>query len=357
MITILDINANYIYVNKFGLDFFGYNNLEIKQGLNLSQIFSNKEDILKFSSRFENPGEKDEISSGAEYFLQKKDGSSFYGLVYTIVLNNLNGEKAMLGILIDHSKYRKVDDDYIVAEENLRQLNAAKDKFSSIIAHDLKNPFNAIIGFSDLILSNINNYTKDQIESFVNVINKSSNKGFLLLENLLEWSISQSGKKEIKREKFEINELIKENIELISEKANLRRVNLVYTTPEKLFANADRNMINTVIRNLLSNALKFTKMDGEISVKTEIMNGKFTKGIKYLKIEITDTGVGIENENIIKLFKLEESFSTKGTSNETGTGLGLVLCKDFVEKNGGEIWASSELGKGSCFSFTLPLNN
>jgi len=263
----------------------------------------------------------------------------------------------MLGILIDHSKYRKVDDDYIVAEENLRQLNAAKDKFFSIIAHDLKNPFNAIIGFSDLILSNINNYTKDQIESFVNVINKSSNKGFLLLENLLEWSISQSGKKEIKREKFEINELIKENIELISEKANLRRVNLVYTTPEKLFANADRNMINTVIRNLLSNALKFTKMDGEISVKTEIMNGKFTKGIKYLKIEITDTGVGIENENIIKLFKLEESFSTKGTSNETGTGLGLVLCKDFVEKNGGEIWASSELGKGSCFSFTLPLNN
>ncbi|MBN1251364.1 MAG: PAS domain S-box protein [Bacteroidales bacterium] len=357
VVSILDQNGNFIYVNSFGLNFFGYTCDDFNKGLNISKILANLEDIVRFSSKFENKTGKEQFPKASEYLLKKSDETTFYGLVYSETLINYDGKELMLGIVIDHTEYRRVTENYICAEENLRQLNATKDKFFSIIAHDLKNPFSAIIGFSELILNNVSNYSKEQIESFVTVINKASIKGYTLLENLLEWSRNQTGKVDVIKEKFEINELIKENIELIKEKADLKGIKIIYKNETELYAEADKNMINTVIRNLLSNAIKYTKHKGTVEIKAEKSCKTQSQKNECLKIEISDNGIGIENENIHKLFKIEESYSTKGTSSEKGTGLGLILCKDFVEKNNGEIWVESEFGKGSSFYFTLPFNN
>jgi len=356
VVSILDSKANYIYVNKFGLNLFGYTNKDIQNGLNLQQLLVDKGEISILSEKFKNAGENDNMSDGRDIYLKKQDGSTLYGLIYSSIIINSKGERNMLGFVINHEKYRKVNKNYIEVEEELRHLNATKDKFFSIVAHDLKNPFNAIIGFSELIINNIEEYSKYQIESFVNVINKSSEKGYILLENLLEWSRSQSGKLKINKENFEISELIKENIDLISEKAEQKGVKLLFDNNNKYLINADKNMINTVVRNLLSNALKFTKEGGKISIKTKIIQNLKQKGKNCFMVEVSDTGVGVENDDINKIFDIEYGISKKGTNSEKGTGLGLVLCKDFIEKNNGKIWAESELNKGSSFFFTLPLN-
>ena len=355
-IAILDRKANYVYVNKYGLEFFGYTNNDIKKGLNLTQLVVDKEEIKLFKERLKNAEVYNELTDGREIFLSRKNGKKFFGLVYTKIITDINNSQFLLSVTINHEKYRKVNEDYIKAEEELRQLNATKDKFFSIVAHDLKNPFNAIIGFSELIVNNIDEYTKEQIETFVNVINTSSQKGHLLLENLLEWSRSQSGKTVIKPEKFEITELIYENFDLIKEKASQKDIKIEINCKDKHSIYADKNMINTVIRNLLSNALKFTKENGKIVIETKTIKNLKQKDKSCLKIEIADTGIGIKPEDINKVFDIEYSISTKGTNSEKGTGLGLVLCKDFIEKNNGKIWAESEIEKGSSFFFTLPLN-
>jgi len=354
-IAILDENANYTYVNKYGLEFFGYTNEDIKNGLNLAQLVVNKNELQKYTERLKTATLVDEMTEGREFFLVKKNGDKFFGLLYSKILTDTNNKQFLLSVVINHEKYRQVNKEYIRAEEELRQLNATKDKFFSIVAHDLKNPFNAIIGFSELIVNNIDEYTKEQIESFVNVINNSSQKGYVLLENLLEWSRSQSGKTKIKPENFEITELVYENYDLIKEKASQKDIKIEMDCKNKHSIYADKNMINTVIRNLLSNALKFTNKNGKITIKTETIENLKQKDKNCLKVEIADTGIGIKTEDIDKIFDIEYSISTKGTNSEKGTGLGLVLCKDFIEKNDGRIWAVSELEKGSSFIFTLPL--
>lgn len=234
-------------------------------------------------------------------------------------------------------------------EAHLRELVATKDKFFSIIAHDLKSPFNSILGLSNLLVEQIQEKNFDGIEEYARIIQKSSTTVFNLLMNLLEWARSQTGRMEFSREYIELGALINEVIELSNESAHQKSIKIIKELPRNLLVFADKAMINTILRNLISNAIKFTYPGGQIIVSAE-------KKLDELKISISDNGIGIKKEAIGKLFRIDENNIRMGTQNEIGTGLGLILCKEFIEKHRGKIWVESEIGKGSKFSFTIPKN-
>lgn len=229
----------------------------------------------------------------------------------------------------------------------LTQANATKDKFFRIIAHDLKSPFNSIFGVSELLEENINEYSRDEIQELISMISRTGQSTFKLLENLLEWSRSQTGQIKFKPEKVDTETIIQNAISQAESAAKMKNISVDYTNQtEEIFA--DENMIVTVLRNLINNSVKFTEEGGQIHIKTSNTNNE-------VLFEVSDTGIGMTQETISKLFKMGEKIGSLGTNNETGTGLGLILCKEFVEKHGGKIWAESEANKGSQFYFTLPL--
>jgi PAS domain S-box-containing protein len=239
------------------------------------------------------------------------------------------------------------------SEIRLRELNVTKDKFFSIIAHDLKSPFNSILGLSDLLSEQIKKKDYTGIDEYAAIIQNSSQRVMDLLSNLLEWSRSQTGRIEFNPEYTEMIKLINEVIELSSDTLRQKSISISRELPLKAIAFADKAMVSTVLRNLLSNAIKFTNPNGEIVISASIEP-------KSLLISVCDNGIGIKKDHLEKLFLIGESNSTLGTQNEKGTGLGLILCKEFVEKHGGKIWAESDpdgdrVGKGSTFFFTLPL--
>lgn len=232
----------------------------------------------------------------------------------------------------------------------LKVMNATKDKFFSIIAHDLKNPFNGILGFSSLLLKSLNDDRKKESLEYANFINTSAKNAFTLLENLLEWSRSQTGGITYKPQSIDLNILLQKSINICKNLAEVKNIEINYFQPNSISVYADENMLNTVLRNLITNAIKYTQKGGMVSISAQTVNS-------MVEISVTDTGIGMSNETISKLFKIHELSSTEGTEKETGTGLGLILCKNFIEKHGGKIWVESELGKGSCFRITIPYNN
>lgn len=236
----------------------------------------------------------------------------------------------------------------IIQQNNeLQELNATKDKFFSIISHDLKGPLNSLSSFSGLLINYFDSLSKEEIQTLAKDLDKSLKNLFALLENLLEWSRSQTGAIEFKPEAFNLSELVQENIDLLNTQAHTKEITLHYTNPQPVTVTAHKNSVTTVIRNLISNAIKFTPKGGTITLSA-------TQSNEEALISIADTGVGMSKEVIDKIFRIDAKHSTKGTANEKGTGLGLVLCKDFVEKNKGSIGVQSEEGKGSTFYFTLP---
>lgn len=231
--------------------------------------------------------------------------------------------------------------------DELEKLNSEKDKFFSIIAHDLKNPFNSILGFSDILIDQIREKNYNGIDRYAEIIQMSSNRVMALLTNLMEWSQSQTGRMEFNPEYFELVELIKDTELLLSGALEQKSISILNTLPPNVPVFADKKMISTVLRNLLSNAIKFTNTEGTIIVSTEAKQYQLT-------ISVSDTGVGISPNAIDKLFKIDSGYSTPGTQEETGTGLGLILCKEFVEKHGGKIGVDSKVDEGSTFYFTIP---
>lgn len=231
--------------------------------------------------------------------------------------------------------------------EELKELNTTKDKFFSIIAHDLKNPFITIMGFSDILLSDYNELTDEERKYYIEEMKKSADLSHDLLQNLLQWSRSQTCRIDYHPEKLNLLETIEENFVLLKKSAENKMIELNHNISKDVFVNADEAMLNTVFRNLLTNAIKFSNKNGKISVTVSDNEYSFL-------INVRDTGIGMNKERVNELFKLDSTNSTAGTSGETGTGLGLILCKEFIEKHGGKIWVESEEGKGSTFSFTLP---
>jgi len=234
-----------------------------------------------------------------------------------------------------------------IQRKELESLNTTKDKFFAIIAHDLKNPFSTVLGLSELLAKEFESFEPDKLKVFIEQIYKYSNNTFNLLENLLQWSMLQTGRMPLRPKLIDLKSLIDENIELLRGNALQKGIRVETTIDTDLFVYVDVSMITTVLRNLLSNAIKFTTQDGVIKIKVE-------KDTKQIKVSVSDNGVGISSQDQEKLFKIDSNPTTIGTSQEKGTGLGLILCKDFVERNGGNIWVESEFGKGSNFIFTIP---
>jgi signal transduction histidine kinase len=236
------------------------------------------------------------------------------------------------------------------SREALKELNATKDKFFSIIAHDLKDPLSFLLLSADSLYNQYDSFDETKRKDYIHRFYNNSQQISELLENLLVWALSQSGSIEIKPGKIDIGTLVTESIDLLKGNAQKKNIALSSQIGPGTFAFADKNMIRTVLRNLISNAVKFTPPGGEVKVNASTS----TKG-DWLEISVSDTGVGINTQDITGLFRIDVKKSTRGTAKEKGTGLGLILCKEFVEKNNGSIKVTSTPGKGSCFTFTLPV--
>lgn len=229
----------------------------------------------------------------------------------------------------------------------LKESNISKNKFFSILAHDLRNPISGCLNLTELLETNYDKYSEIERKKYLSLIKDSAKHLNNLIENLLEWSRLQIGRMEYSPVEFDLIDLVCDNVLLLKSIAKKKGIKLISKVDENIEIFADINMLKTVIRNLISNALKFTHKDGEVIIDAKEIYDE-------IEITITDTGIGIDEEKQKQLFKIDFYQKQRGTANEKGTGLGLILCKEFVEKNGGNIQVESTLGKGSIFKFTVP---
>lgn len=234
------------------------------------------------------------------------------------------------------------------SKKEIEQINKEKDKFFSIIAHDLRSPFNAIVGFSQLLMDQVKSQNLEGIEEYAGIILRSSELVLGLQSNLLEWAQSQTGRIEFNPIYFEIDKLINDVAFLFDDIASKKSITLNLELIQNESIYADKAMIGTVLRNLISNSIKYTKPGGAITVSAISVEGS-------MNISVSDSGIGIPQTAIDNLFRIDKNQSTPGTQDELGTGLGLILCKEFVEIHGGVIGVESEVSKGSTFTFTLPV--
>ena len=261
-----------------------------------------------------------------------------------------NSQTAALVFIRDISERKQVEVKINKYVAELKELNATKDRFFSIIAHDLRNPFHNIIGISEMLCNRFDKLETVKIKKFLEYIYQISEQGYSLLENLLEWAKSQRGRLKFNQKNINLKVIVTLNFDILRSVAKIKQIELIDNVSENVVCLADADMVSTVLRNLISNSLKFTEPGGRISISAyEVIENDVNK----IVVAVKDTGVGIKIENVKKLFRIDSSYSTAGTAQERGTGLGLILCKEFVEKNSGRIWVDSKLGEGSTFSFTL----
>jgi len=228
----------------------------------------------------------------------------------------------------------------------VEEMNITKDKFFSILAHDLRNPFNSILGLSNILKQKHMNMDVDERDKIIQAIYESSNNNYALLNNLLEWSRSQRGKISYTPEPFIINELVEKTKELHASDTTSKSIKIIID-PEPITINADKNMISTVLRNLISNSIKYSNHGDKIRIK-------FSQTHLETLISVSDTGIGMNEIDRQRLFEIGNNFQIEGTAGEKGTGLGLIICKEFIDMHRGKIWVESEPGKGSTFYFTIP---
>ena len=233
------------------------------------------------------------------------------------------------------------------SEAELRELNANKDKFFSIISHDLKSPFVALLGFSELMANRIESMTREEVVDVAQRMYFSGKNLFKLLENLLQWSRVQTGRMEYQPVKVDLHESVESITTLLSGNALRKKIELRNTIPHNVFATADQNMVNCIFENLVSNAIKYTKPGGSVLVSVREVDANY-------EIHFQDTGVGIPSKDLINLFRIDQPHSMMGTAEEEGTGLGLILCKELIEKCHGTIGVQSTVGVGTTFTITLP---
>lgn len=232
-------------------------------------------------------------------------------------------------------------------KKELEAINTTKDKFFTIIAHDLKNPFNTVIGISDVLINKYDLYSKEKTIEYLEQINRYSKNAFNLLENLLQWARSQTGSLKINFKKANVLAVVDEVFELFNVSAKQKNIHFEKEVDPDLHGYFDIPMVTTVVRNLVANALRYTPEHGTIKIKTEEQNDMLT-------IQVKDSGVGIEPQKMESLFRIDVRQNDYETSELDGTGLGLIICKEFVMKNGGDIWVESKINQGTTFYFTLP---
>jgi signal transduction histidine kinase len=272
-------------------------------------------------------------------------------VIYFYVVNRKHNLILRENYYVIRDQKRQLEENFLelkTNEEKLTALNATKDKFFSIIAHDLKNPFNVLVGLSDIVINDPDVRHSEDFEEIMDGIFKTAKSGYNLLDNLLVWARSQTGGLEYKPEMVNLSEIVATNMAFFSESAKAKNIDVCSSVPSILEVYADYNMMSFIVRNLLNNAIKFSYPNGKIEIRTNKRND-------FHVFTIQDFGTGMKTETMEKLFKIESTNPSTGTANETGTGLGLLICKEFVEKNSGEIWVESEKGIGSSFHFSIPV--
>jgi signal transduction histidine kinase len=279
---------------------------------------------------------------------RSKNGDTIWAITTVSLFRDFEGKPLYFIAQVQNITERKKTEDTLEKyAEELNLLNASKDKFFSIISHDLRSPFNALLGITEYMAQYYKDMSEDEIKNSVSNIYRSSQKLYNLILNLLEWSRIQTGRFEVEKSVINLAELSAEIMNLYSESTSNKQIELVNIIKENILINADRYMIDTIMRNFVSNSIKFTNPGGKIIINA-LINGH------NAEVSVTDNGIGISSENQRNLFRIDEQYRRDGTAKEKGTGLGLILCKEFIEKNGGVLWVESEEGKGSRFSFTVP---
>jgi PAS domain S-box-containing protein len=258
-----------------------------------------------------------------------------------------SGKEEVITVVRDVTERKQAEEEIKKYNKELIKLNAEKDKFFSIIAHDLKSPFNGFLILTELMSDTSEKFSPEEYAENSKSLNEAARILYKLLENLLEWAQLQKGSINFTPKDSDLSKMVSQSIETIYQRALQKRIEIINEIDDTQKVYVDEKMIDTVLRNLLSNAVKFTRKDGKTIIKSESLDGD------KIEVSVEDNGVGISEKNVKRLFKIEEKVSSQGTDGESSTGLGLLLCKEFIERNGGKIWVESEEGKGSKFTFTL----
>jgi len=342
-----DKDCRYIRINKAQAQLLGV--LSEKQALGKTdfdfvskdiavEFFNDDVKIMKTGKPLINKVERISLSSGTEKWISTTKVPTY---------DDFGNVTGLVGISRDITIEKQNEEKLRKYSEELKELNATKDRFLSIIAHDLKSPFSTLLGFLEILREEYSNLPAEQLGQFIENAAESAKNVFNLLENLLQWAYLQKGKVVINKQKINLKEIAEDSIKVLTPRAEEKGIKIIVSVAENLNSFADKNLVQTVIRNITNNAIKFTNKGGKIE-----LNAK-KQGSEIL-FSISDDGIGMDEGTKEKLFKLDENISRVGTSGEKGTGLGLIICKDMIEKNDGRIWVESKLKKGTTFYFTLP---
>lgn len=346
LVCLKDTEGRILMANKGFILFWGYNTANSVYGKHASDILPKGIAEKDISDDFMVIKKREAVVS--EMPIYHNNTTKWFMWYKAPIFNGGGAVAGTVSIAIDITERKKAEESLKENEARLTELNADKDRFLSILAHDLKGPFNVVLGLSEVLLDQVRSNNLNGIERYAETIKDSSQQVMDLLTNLIEWSRSQTGRMAFSPEEFNATQLINEIIHLFSEFAAQKSITLKTEMPQQHNLFADKAMVSTVLRNFVSNALKFTPTGGSITIAVEIRQSETF-------FQVIDSGVGISKTVVKKLFRIDENYTTPGTQNEQGTGLGLILCKEFVEKHKGKIGVDSEEGKGSTFWFSMPL--
>lgn len=345
LLTITGRQGKIIYLSPNCESFTGYNPEDAPEK-NLWWVHPDDAEIVgKFFSESqinENKGRN------IEYKAIKRNGEIWFAHSSWEILKNSEG--TFQGIIIqtvNFTEIRRAEDALIESEKKLRESNKTKDKLFSIIAHDLRNPFSSIIGFSEILAENIGNQEIERSIKQAGYIKSSAEQTLAMLENLLHWARAQTGQIEINPGIYEVRSCTQKVLDTLKLSAKYKKISLVNEVPDRITVHADQNILNVVLGNLISNSIKFTNHGGTIIIKSRLNN-------RIVEVTVEDNGIGIEKNLLDKIFSIDQGHIRNGTADERGSGLGLVLCKEFIIKSGGEIVVESEPGHGSKFTICLP---
>jgi PAS domain S-box-containing protein len=341
-----DRESRFIRINKAQAQFLGLNDTAQAVGKTDFDFFTGEHAQQAYDD------EQDILRTGQMLSLEEKETHHDHSdtWVSTVKLPLCDKEGTIIGtfgISRDITDHKLTEEEIKLKNEMLQIVNAEKDKFFSIIAHDLRGPLSAFLSATEILSEAIQAMTIDEIKEITVSMKESAQNIYSLLENLLEWSRLRRGGLDFIPEKLKLKEKVSDCIDVLSEAAKKKGVEIVISIPDEIEVNVDNHMFDSIVRNLVSNAIKFTRSGGKVRVEAGCNNEHF------IEVRVSDSGIGMNQELKNKLFLLSEKTSRPGTEGELSTGIGLLLCKEFIEKHGGKIWVESEVGKGSTFSFTI----